>query len=265
MTCSSTVGSIQISHVAKTFTSGNVRKEILGDIDFCIRNREFVCIMGSSGCGKSTLIRIMEGIEYPDSGSVIINGRQLPPSPEKAIQRDIGIVFQNDNLLDWKNTYKNVELPLEVFDMKNEINVRDRVMYVLGLVGLEKFTDCLLHELSGGMRQRCAIARALVSDPPYLMFDQPFGALDAITRKILNVELLKLWAKTKKTCVMITNSVNEALYLGNRILFMSPSPSKIVEEIDVPFSYEERIQGLDVNPEYLDLRSKLNHIVRNVK
>ena len=136
---------------------------------------------------------------------------------------------------------------------------------MLDLVGLSDFKDCLPHELSGGMRQRAAIARALVTNPDMLMLDQPFGALDAITRRMLNVELLKIWKETQKTCVMITNNVNEALYLGQRIFVLSNSPARIVREIHVPFSYEERNDELALNTKYLKLRSELDQLVRSLK
>ncbi|MFT9077019.1 ABC transporter ATP-binding protein [Ethanoligenens sp.] len=255
----------QLAGIRKSFITKKGLYEVLGGIDLQIHPREFVCIMGNSGCGKSTLIKIMEGIESFDQGTFFLNGEAFPKGKSsKEIQRKFGIVFQNDNLLEWQSTYKNVELPLRVFGMKKKEESDRRVMEMLTLVGLQDYKDCLPKELSGGMRQRASIARALVTDPDFLMLDQPFGALDAITRKTLNEELLKIWNKTHKTCVMITNNVNEALYLGGRVLVMSNSPARIIQTIDVPLSYAERIHDIGLNPVYLELRAQLSQIVRSI-
>lgn len=255
----------RITGIKKSFNTREGELDVLGGIDLTVQEKEFVCIMGTSGCGKSTLMRIMEGIESPDEGQVTLEGEPLPAKPDKKFQKRFGIVYQSDNLLDWRTVYKNVELPLSVFDMKKKINSKKKIIEVLELVGLADFKNCLPKELSGGMKQRAAIARALVTNPDLLMLDQPFGALDAITRKMLNVELLKIWKETQKTCIMITNNVNEALYLGQRILILSNSPAKIIKEIKVPFSYDERNGDFALNEEYLKLRSELNHIVRSLK
>jgi NitT/TauT family transport system ATP-binding protein len=255
---------LQVSHIAKSFTKKKCSLEVLHDINFSVREKEFVCIMGPSGCGKSTLAGIIEGIDHPDKGSIFLGGEKIPEKTTKKVQKRCGIVFQQSNLLEWKTTYKNVELPLSVFHMGNGIDRNRAVSGALELVGLLEFKDCWPHELSGGMQQRAAIARALVSNPDFLILDQPFGALDAITRKMLNVELLRIWHETQKTCIMITNNVNEALYVSSRILFMSGSPSSIVNEVEVPFTYEEKTAGIELNPAYLQLRSELNHFVRSI-
>ncbi|MCK9171694.1 MAG: ABC transporter ATP-binding protein [Treponema sp.] len=254
---------LQVSDIGKSFNKKKYSLEVLHDISFSVKEKEFVCIMGPSGCGKSTLAEIIEGIGCADTGSIFLAGEKKPERATKQIQKKIGIVYQQSNLLEWKTTYKNVELPLSVFHMGNRAGRDRKVSEVLKLVGLLEFKDCWPHELSGGMQQRAAIARALVSDPDFLILDQPFGALDAITRKMLNVELLRIWHETQKTCIMITNNVNEALYLSSRIIFMSESPSSIVKEVKVPFTYEEKAAGIDLNPEYLRLRSELNRFVRS--
>lgn len=255
---------LQVSHIRKNFSKRKNSLEVLRDIHFSVKEKEFVCIMGPSGCGKSTLAGIIEGIEHPDGGSIFLAGEKMPEKTTKKIQKRFGIVFQQSNLLEWKTTCKNVGMPLSVFHIGNRIDRERAVSRVLELVGLLEFKDCWPHELSGGMQQRAAIARALVSDPDFLILDQPFGALDAITRKMLNVELLRIWHETQKTCIMITNNVNEALYLSSRILFMSESPSSIVKEVNVPFTYEEKRAGIELNPEYLKLRSELNRFVRSI-
>lgn len=255
----------KLEGIRKSFATKNGICDVLGGIDLEIRPKEFVCIMGNSGCGKSTLIKIMEGIQPYDAGTYVFEGEAFPNGrASKAVQKKFGIVFQSDNLLEWQSTYKNVELPLRVFGMKKQGDADRRIMEMLALVGLQDYKECLPRELSGGMRQRASIARALVTDPDFLMLDQPFGALDAITRKTLNEELLKIWNATQKTCVMITNSVNEALYLGNRVLVMSNLPAKIVKSIEVPLTFEERIHDIGLNPVYLKLRTELNHIVRSI-
>jgi NitT/TauT family transport system ATP-binding protein len=254
-----------LTGIKKSFEGKGELIHVLDGIDLSVREKEFVCIMGNSGCGKSTLIKIMEGILPRDEGEIIFDGISPGKEVSKELQKRMGIVFQSDNLLEWLSVYKNVELPLRVFGQKNKAENKAKVMEVLELVGLQNYWDCIPRELSGGMRQRTSIARALVSDPDILMLDQPFGALDAITRKILNNELLRIWDATHKTIVMITNNENEALYLGGRVLVMSNSPSRIVHEIDVPLTYEERINNINLNPTYLKLRTELAQIVRSLE
>ncbi len=255
---------LKTKKIGKSFDTNKGIKKVLDDISIDVDEHEFVCIMGPSGCGKSTLIRIMEGIESPDTGQVLLENVPLPKRPEKSIQKNFGIVFQLDNLLEWKTVYKNTDLPLAAFHMKDKMNSQKRVMEMLQLVGLWDFKDCYPKELSGGMKQRAAIARAMVTDPKILMLDQPFGALDAITRRMLNVELLRIWNETKKTCVMITNNVEEAMYLGQRVIVLSKSPAKIVEEIKIPFSYEEKTGDVTENKEYLSIRGKLQGLIRSL-
>ena len=176
----------------------------------------------------------------------------------------MGYMLQKDHLLEWRTIASNVQLGLEIQHKMTPENLA-YASRLLETYGLADFAAKRPSELSGGMRQRAAIARALVTNPDMLMLDQPFGALDAITRRMLNVELLKIWKETQKTCVMITNNVNEALYLGQRIFVLSNSPARIVREIHVPFSYEERNDELALNTEYLKLRSELDQLVRSLK
>lgn len=260
-----TVGYLDANCVSKAFTTPRGPKTILDAFDLSIEKNEFACIMGASGCGKSTLMRMLEGIETPDSGTVSLDGTVLPKRPSKSFQKRIGIVFQQDNLLDWRTVYANVKLPLTAFGLSKAGNPDKLIVDALGLVGLDEFRDCLPKELSGGMRQRCAIARALVSDPDLLMLDQPFGALDAITRKMLNEQLLEIWHRTKTTCVMVTNSVNEALYLAQRIIVLGGSPARITHDIAVPFTYEERRDGLTSNSRYLAMREDLTRIIHSLQ
>jgi NitT/TauT family transport system ATP-binding protein len=254
----------RLSGLKKSFHAGGETTHVLGGIDLSVKRGEFVCIMGSSGSGKSTLIKIMEGILPGDEGTIVFDGVTPGKKPSKEMQRKFGIVFQGDNLLEWLSVLKNVELPLRVFGRRDKEQNRRKVMDALTLVGLQDYWECLPRELSGGMRQRTAIARALVTDPDMLMLDQPFGALDAITRKVLNFELLRIWHQTGKTCVMITNNENEALFLGGRVLVLGNKPARIIHEMDVPLSYEERARDIAINPTYLKLRAELAKIVRSL-
>lgn len=254
----------KVCDIQKSYQQKDGSLKVLNGISFSVQPQEFICIMGNSGCGKSTLIKIIEGIENPDDGIIIMEDKELTGKTTKSIQKRFGIVYQSASLFDWLSAYKNVEFPLKAFKDKDKSHYRERIYNALKLVGLEDFANCYPHELSGGMRQRCAIARALVTDPEILMLDQPFGALDAITRRMLNYELLKIQHETKKTCIMITNSVNEAILLGQRILVMSNHEAKIVNDIQVPFTYEQRMGDLSENKEYLSLRHELTNIVRNL-
>lgn len=190
-------------------------KAVLEDINLAVNAGEFVCIMGPSGCGKSVLLSIMGGIEKASDGMFLFEGNDCMRHMTKEQKKKIGYVFQQDNLLAWRSVYKNVRLPLEVGKARE--NEREKIMDALSMVGLENYAECYPKELSGGMRQRAAIARALVKDANVLMLDQPFGALDAITRKTLGYKLLQIWNETRKTMVMLTNGVEEALLLANKI------------------------------------------------
>ncbi|MBP1737556.1 MAG: uncharacterized protein H6Q60_1437 [Oscillospiraceae bacterium] len=252
--------SFLMNHVSKTYMSKNIKTEVLKDISLKIMEGEFICIMGSTGCGKSTLMRIISGIERCSSGEFYFfntdaSGR-MPPS----ILSHLGVIFQSDNLLEWRTVYQNVKLPLEIFHQKRGLG--KEIMSMLKLVGLQEYKNCYPKELSGGMRQRCAIARALVHQPDMLLLDQPFGALDAITRKALNQELLHIWRERKNTVVMVTNNINEALTLATRVIVLSPAPAEILADVQVPLTFEERTHDLLVNPKFLELRSRLDKLVR---
>ena len=202
----------------------------LEDINFGIRNQEFVSVLGPSGCGKSTLLRIIAGLIPYESGSATVRGEAIhSPRP------DIGVVFQTNNMLPWLTVRKNVELGARIRKMPVEAR-EQAVDKVLEVLSLSKFADAHPHQLSGGMRQRASIGQALVLDPPILLMDEPFGALDALTRDKLNVELLRIWQEHRKTVMLITHSIAEAVFLSDRVLVMADRPGKIIEEvvIDLP-------------------------------
>lgn len=199
----------------------------LEDINFGIRPQEFVSVLGPSGCGKSTLLRIVAGLIPYETGMATIKGEKIrSPRP------DIGVVFQTNNMLPWLTVRGNVELGARIRNMPADAR-NAAVDKILDVLSLTKFADAHPHQLSGGMRQRASIGQALVLDPPILLMDEPFGALDALTRDKLNVELLRIWQEHRKTVMLITHSIAEAVFLSDRVLVMADRPGKIVEEVTI--------------------------------
>lgn len=219
---------ILIENINKTFlTKEEITVNALKGINLEIEQNDFVCIIGPSGCGKSTLLRIIAGLDNSTSGKIIFEGEEL-----KATSKDIGMVFQNYSLLPWKTVEDNISLGLEFSGINKKERLKVSEKY-LNLIGMSKFSKAYPYELSGGMQQRVAIARALANDPKVLLMDEPFGALDAHTRIILQKELLKIWEKNKKTILFVTHSVDEAIYLADKIIIMSSSPGEIKEIVNV--------------------------------
>ena len=216
-------------HLQMTFT-GDSPLEALAEADFAVQANEFLSVIGPSGCGKSTLLRILGGLVTPTSGRVLLEGQPL----EEAGRR-IGFVFQHANLMPWRSALANVRLPLDLQGLPRD-EAESRARELLDLVGLTGFADSLPRELSGGMRQRVALARALVYDPDVLLLDEPFGALDALTRERMNCELLEIRQRHRKTMVMVTHDIREAVFMSDRVLIMSPRPGRVEREvaIDLP-------------------------------
>jgi NitT/TauT family transport system ATP-binding protein len=202
----------------------------LDGIDLCVADADFVAIIGPSGCGKSTLLRIIAGLVPHDGGRAMLLG-QLITGP----RREVGIVFQKANLLPWRNIRRNLQLAVHV-QGKSGPDIESRTDAMLDMLGLQSFGANLPHELSGGMQQRVAIGQALMADPRMLLMDEPFGALDALTRDRMNVELLRIWQANRKTVVLVTHSIAEAIFLADRVIVMSARPGRIVEDlrIDLP-------------------------------
>lgn len=200
----------------------------LKDINLEVEQGEFISIIGPSGCGKSTLLKIISNLEK-------YNGGEIQFSEEVDAVEDIGFVFQDSVLLPWKTVYENVVFPLKIKKMVNEKN-KEYLEQLLDIAGLKDFKDSLPRELSGGMKQRASIVRSLSYDPQVLLMDEPFGALDALTRDTLNMQLLEIWEKTKKTILFVTHSIEEAVFLSDRVIVMSPRPGRIKEilDIDIP-------------------------------
>jgi NitT/TauT family transport system ATP-binding protein len=212
---------ISVSHLKKAYRTAGGQIEAIKDISFELPKGNLLAIIGPSGCGKTTLLRILAGLLPPSSGRVVLQGRAVSGPSD-----GIGVVFQEPVLLPWRTVFQNVVLPLELHGRDNDAG-RCRVDDLLGLVGLADFRNRNVWELSGGMQQRVSIARALVSDPLLLLMDEPFGALDAMTREQMNIELQQICARTGKTTVFITHNILEAVFLADAVLVLSPRPSEV--------------------------------------
>ncbi len=209
----------------------------LDGVSLSIADGEFVAIVGPSGCGKTSLLRLLAGLIAPTSGSVLLRGETLGgPRP------DIGFVFQQPTLMPWRTALDNVMLPLELRNTPLPQR-RQRAVELLAMVGLAGFEQARPRELSGGMQQRVALARALAYDPAVLLLDEPFGALDALTRERMNLELLRLWQDHRRTVALVTHSIHEAVFLADRVLVMRPRPGRICRAVDIPIT---RPRTLDV-------------------
>lgn len=222
---------IEFTGVSKSFSlPGGKQLTALSDTTVTVGKGEFVALLGPSGCGKSTLLRLVAGLEKPTTGSVSVEGRA--PRELVAAHR-LGIAFQEHALLPWLTVQKNVELPIRIAGRRIE---HGKVKALIELVGLAGFEAARPKQLSGGMRQRAAIARSLVLDPEVLLLDEPFGALDAVTRRQMNVELQRIWSEKQISTLLVTHAVEEALFLADRVIVLSGRPGKVVLELDVPFA-----------------------------
>jgi len=236
----------KIEHI---YASDNAYVHALKDVSFEAANGEFVSIVGPSGCGKSTLIRILSGLMRPVAGCLSVQGNAV-----NGPHSSVGIVFQVPALMAWRTVIENVLLPIDVLRLRGDY--RSRAMELLQLVGLGDFADAYPDELSGGMQQRVAMCRALGYDPPVLLMDEPFGALDALTREQMNIELLRVWRARAKTILFVTHSIPEALFLSDRILVMSRRPGRIVGDYRVELARPRPIDIL-TDPEMARLASEI--------
>ena len=229
---------ISVAGVSFTFRGARTT-HVLDDIDLAIRPREVVVLIGPNGCGKSTLLRVLGGLITPDAGEVAIDGEPVTgPDPR------VGLVFQEPRLLAWRSVVDNVRFPMELAGW-SKARQDKRAEDLLGLVGLREFAGARPATLSGGTRQRVAIARALALEPSLLLLDEPFSALDALTRERFNAELLRLWERTGTTIVLVTHSIPEAVFIADRVVVLSPRPGRIVAEIPVELPRPRRVVDLD--------------------
>ena len=249
---------VRLRGVTKAFAvRGGPETVALCDIELDLHKGEFVSLIGPSGCGKSTLLRIVGDLVRPTSGMVEVNGK---PAERARLDRDYGMVFQSPVLFDWRTVEANVRLPLEV--MRTPRADRDRrVREMLELVELSGFLRHYPHQLSGGMQQRVAIARALTFEPALLLMDEPFGALDEMTRERLNAEVLRIWARTGTTIIFVTHSIPEAVFLSTRVVVMSARPGRISQVIDVDLP-QPRTEETRETDRYFELVTQVREALR---
>ena len=242
---------LEVRNVTKGYASSRgAVVPVLDDISFTVADLEFVAIVGPSGCGKSTFLRIVDGLIAPDRGTIAINGAPVDGPGHRR-----GMVFQSFDLFPWRTAVGNVEFGLEMMGLPRR-DCRERAQRWIELVGLAGFERSYPHQLSGGMQQRVGIARALAIEPEVLLMDEPFGALDVQTRDLLQDELLAIWQRERKTVVFVTHSIEEAIYLADRIVLFTPRPARIERVLDVPFA-RPRTEDVKSTPEFVDLRREI--------
>jgi len=241
---------LTIHNLSAVFPDANGGLRALEDISFDVRPREFVCVLGPSGSGKTTLLRILAGLISPTSGSFMFGHGEQP---------SIGMVFQQANLMPWRTVIENIKLPLEVKQM-DETNARVKAQEMIELVELQGFEDSLPRDLSGGMAQRVAIARALIHDPDLLLLDEPFGSLDALTRERMWTELSRIWQMRQKTVIMVTHSINESLFLADRVLVLTQRPGRVKFDLAVDLP-RPRKDDIRYTPHFGKLARKLKEAI----
>jgi NitT/TauT family transport system ATP-binding protein len=228
--------------------------EAVKGVNFAVSQGEFVTILGPSGCGKSTLLMMCAGLESVTSGSIVVGG-----SPLEGPRQGIGVMFQDPTLLPWKSVLENVLFPIHILKRPTS-RYLDRACRLIELVGLSGFETKKPHQLSGGMRQRVAICRTLVYDPDILLMDEPFSALDAMTRDEMNVLLLDIWQKQRKTALFVTHSIREAVFLADRVLVMTHRPGRVVEDLRIPFP-RPRALSLGETPQFNEICGHLRALI----
>jgi NitT/TauT family transport system ATP-binding protein len=232
---------LRIDNISKSFKSASGKVLALDNVSLSVREGEFVCLVGASGCGKTTLLNIIAGLEKPDTGDVLADGK-----PVTGPGRERLVMFQESALFPWLNVTGNVLFGLKLKPNLTGKDRRDVARYYLDLVGLSRFERANIHELSGGMKQRVSLARALAPNPRMLLMDEPFAALDALTREQLYGDLQKIWKARRKTIVFVTHNVREAVCLGDRVLLFSPNPGRIQEEFSVELPRPRDINSVDL-------------------
>ncbi|GAA1898079.1 ABC transporter ATP-binding protein [Actinomadura bangladeshensis] len=246
---------VSLDKVAVRFRTRKRDVTALREVSLDVAMGEFVAIVGPSGCGKSTLLKLVAGLLKPSSGTVLLRGDKVAGP-----RHDIGYVFQRAALLEWRSARKNILLQAEMRKMPAE-QARRRTAELIEMTGLTGFEDALPHELSGGMQQRVALCRALLHEPPVLLMDEPFGALDALTREQLNVEMNRIWRETGTTILLVTHSIAEAAYLADRVVVMTERPGTIDEVIDVGLPAERDYSATMARPEFARVTSRVRGLL----
>ena len=245
-----------VENVSKTFQQRRVSVHALDNVSLNVREGEFVCLVGPSGCGKSTLLNIIAGLEFPDSGRVTADGKPvIGPGRERMM------MFQESALFPWLDVLDNVLFGLKLKSNLSNKERREVAMFYLQLVGLEKFVRANVHELSGGMKQRVALARALAPNPRVLLMDEPFAALDALTREQLYGDIQQIWEKRRKTIIFVTHNVREAACLGDRVVLFSPHPGRIREEFQIDLPRPRDINSVELAEYSTDIRRVLKELL----
>jgi len=247
-----------VENVSKTFHGRTGRVHALDNVNLHVREGEFVCLVGPSGCGKSTLLSIIAGLEQPDSGAVLADGR-----PVAGPGSDRLVMFQESALFPWLDALGNVMYGLKLKPKLTNQERREVAQFFLRLVGLEKFMRASIHELSGGMKQRVALARALAPNPRVLLMDEPFAALDALTRERLYGDIQEIWAKRRKTIVFVTHNVREAACLGDRVILFSPHPGRVQEQFEIGLSRPRDINSVDLAKYSTEITRALKRHLKN--
>lgn len=245
---------LELNQVSKSFGSGPVTNEVLSDINLSVERGEFVAIVGFSGSGKTTLINLINGLQFPDTGEVLLENRPITgPGPER------GVIFQNYSLLPWLSVYSNVKLAVdEVFPKLNKKEKDRHIRKYIDMVNLTPAMDKKPSELSGGMRQRVSVARALAMKPDMLLMDEPLSALDALTRGTLQKEIIKIWSHEKQTAILITNDVDEGIIMADRIIPLTPGPNATLgPEFKVPFDRPRDPTAMNADPIYKRIRNDI--------
>ncbi len=257
----STSAAVIVDRLTMVFNQGRPNQvDALVGIDLSIQPGDFVSLIGPSGCGKSTLLRLIANLLEPTTGNVLVNGKS---SKQARLDQDYGMAFQQSGLFEWRTVRKNIELPLELKGW-NKAKRRQRAEEMLELVQLSEFGSHMPWQLSGGMQQRIAIARALASHPPLLLMDEPFGALDEMTREHMQAELLRICAAAQTTVVFVTHSIPEAVYLSNRVVVMSPRPGRITDVIDVHLG-DERDEDTREDDRFFKKITEVREALRRVE
>jgi NitT/TauT family transport system ATP-binding protein len=247
--------SLAIADVQLTYQTRRGPLLVLDRLTFATEAGQFVSVLGPSGCGKSTLLRLVSGLLFPTAGAITLSGE-----PVRGPRPDVGIVFQQPTLLPWKSVFDNVMMPIRALGRDVAVH-KPRAEALISLVGLEGFRNAYPHELSGGMQQRVAVARGLINDPTLLLMDEPFAALDAMTRESMMIELQRIWAETHKSVLFITHSIPEAVFLADRIVVMSARPGRVIEILEVDLPRPRTIDSMS-DARFIELTGELRRIFR---